>query len=112
MIINLEEVPIKVLEGTVMGHLRDLKEVAKSIQTPSTHESICEIQVSPEEQDFLQEIMHDKSKEEKKFITSPADIDTYREPSSRMQSSLRRIERNLRPCVSNMMTCSPRIPLT
>ena len=77
VIINLEEVPIKVSEGTVMGHLQDLKEVAKSIQTPSTHESICEIQVSPEEQDFLQEIMHDKSKEEKKFITSPADIDTY-----------------------------------
>ena len=62
-----------------MGHLQDLKEVAKSIQTPSTHESICEIQVSPEEQDFLQEIMHDESKEEKKFITLPADIDTYRE---------------------------------
>ena len=79
VIINLEEVPIKVSEGTVMGHLQDLKEVAKSIQTPSTHESICEIQVSPEEQDFLQEIMHDESKEEKKFITSPADIDTYRE---------------------------------
>ena len=79
VIINLEEVPIKVSEGTVMGHLQDLKEVAKPIQTPSTHESICEIQVSPEEQDFLQEIMHDESKEEKKFITSPADIDTYRE---------------------------------
>ena len=79
VIINLEEEPIKVSEGTVMGHLQDLKEVAKSIQTPSTYESICEIQVSPEEQDFLQEIMHDKSKEEKKFITSPADIDTYRE---------------------------------
>ena len=79
VIINLDEEPIKVSEGTVMGHLQDLKEVAKSIQTPSTHESICEIQVSPEEQDFLQEIMHDKSKEEKKFITSPADIDTYRE---------------------------------
>ena len=77
LIINLEEVPIKLSEGTVMGHLQDLKEVAKSIQTPSTHESICEIEVSPEEQDFLQEIMHDESKEEKKFITSPVDIDTY-----------------------------------
>ena len=79
LIINLEEVPIKLSEGTVMGHLQDLKEVARCIQTPSTHESICEIEVSPEEQDFLHEIMHDKSKEEKKFITSPADIDTYRE---------------------------------
>ena len=78
VIVNLEEVPIKLSEGTVMGHLQDLKEVARSIQTPSTHESICEIEVSPEEQDFLQEIMHDESKEEKKFITSPADIDTYR----------------------------------
>ena len=38
---------------------------------------MCEIEVSPEEQDFLQEIMHDENKEEKKFITSPADIDTY-----------------------------------
>ena len=49
------------------------------LQTPSTHESKCEIEVLPEEQDFLHEIMHDESKEEKKFITSPADIDTYRE---------------------------------
>ena len=63
VIINLEEVPVKVLEGTVMGHLQDLREVAKPIQTKSTHESICEIQVSPEEQDFLQEIIHDESKE-------------------------------------------------
>ena len=95
-----------------MGHLQDLKEVAKAIQTPSTHESICEIQVSPEEQDFLQEIMHDESKEEKKFITSPADIDTYRETKLKDAELLRKIERNLRPCVYNMMTCSPRIPPT
>ena len=79
VIVNLEEVPIKLSEGTVMGHLQDLKEVARSIQTPSTHESICEIEVSPEKQDFLHEIMHDESKEEKKFNTLPADIDTYRE---------------------------------
>ena len=77
IIINLDEVPIKLWEGTVMGHLQDLKEVARSIQTPSTHKSICEIEVSHEEQDFLHEIMHYESKEEKKFITSPADIDTY-----------------------------------
>ena len=111
-IINLEEVPIKLLEGTVMGHLQDLKEVARSIQTPSTHESICEIEVSPEEQDFLHEIMHDESKEQKKFITSPADIDTYRGNQTYGRgTSLRRIERNLRPCVSNTMMFSPRTPL-
>ena len=49
VIINLEEIPIKLSEGTVMGHLQDFKEVARSIQTPSTHESICEMEVSPED---------------------------------------------------------------
>ena len=55
VLINLEEVPIKLSKGTIMGHLQDLKEIARSIQTPSTHESICEIEVSPEEQEFLNE---------------------------------------------------------
>ena len=79
VLINLDESAIKLTEGTVMGCLVNLKEIAKQVQTSSTHESICEIEVAPEEQEFLDEIMHDGSKEERKFIASPADIETHRE---------------------------------
>ena len=46
---------------------------------------------------------------EKKFITSPADVDTHRKASYRMQKFWTNIKKNLKNCVKNMMIYSQRI---
>ena len=78
ILINLEEQPVKIAQGTSMGHLKDMKETARLIETPSTNESICDVELQ-ESGEFWNEIIHDASPEEKKFIASPADIETHRE---------------------------------
>ena len=61
-----------------MGHLQDMKETAKLIETPSTNESIYDVELQ-ESGEFWNEMIHDANLEEKKFIASPADIETHRE---------------------------------
>ena len=78
VLINLDEQPIKIPQGTNMGHLMDMKETASLIETPSTNESICDIELQ-ESSEFWNEMIHDASPEGKKFIPSPANIDTHRE---------------------------------
>ena len=78
ILINLEEQPVKIAQGTSMGHLKDMKKTVRLIETPSTNESICDVELQ-ESGEFWNEIIHDASPEEKKFIASPADIETHRE---------------------------------
>ena len=61
-----------------MGHLKDIKETASLIETPSTNESSCDVELQ-ESSEFWNKMIHDASPEEKKFIASPADIETHRE---------------------------------
>ena len=77
--INFELADITLREGTTVGYLENVRDNAGRIETPTVNESICEIQVGPENEEFLTEILHDVSKQPTKFITSPADIETYRE---------------------------------
>ena len=42
LLINFEEHPIKVEEGTAMGHLLDVKDTAGLIETPTTNDSVCD----------------------------------------------------------------------
>ena len=79
LLINLEEQPIKVEQGTTMGHLLDVKDTAGCIETPTVNDSVCNMEMTEENTDFLKEVIHDPNPEEKHFITSPADIDTHRE---------------------------------
>ena len=78
VLINLDEQPVKIPQGTNMGHLKDMKETASLIETPSTNESICDVELQ-ESGEFWNEMIHDASPEGKKFIASPADIEIHRE---------------------------------
>ena len=78
VLINLDEQPVKIPQGTNMSHLKNMREIASLIETPSTNESICDIELQKSSQ-FWNEMIHDASPEGKKFIASPADIDTHRE---------------------------------
>ena len=62
-----------------MGCLIDAKEIARKIEPVTMYELVCEMDTTGKANDFLKEVKHDANKEEQKFITSPADIDTYRE---------------------------------
>ena len=68
-----------------MGHLLDVKDIAGLIETPTTNESVCDVEVGKENENFLKEIIHDPSSYERKFIASPTDIDTHRENKLKMQ---------------------------
>ena len=79
LLINFEEQPVKVEQGTTMGHLLDIKDTAGLIETPTTNNSICDIEMGQDSEDLIKEVIHDPSPDEKQFIASPADIDTHRE---------------------------------
>ena len=79
LLVNLEEQPIKVEQGTTMGHLLDVKDTAGLIETPTVNDSVCDIEMGEENANFLKEVIHDPNPTEKHFIASPADIDTHRE---------------------------------
>ena len=49
-----------------------------------------------------------KVKKKRNLLLHPQTLTHIEKPNSRTQSFLRRIERNLRPCVSNTMMCSPK----
>ena len=50
-----------------MGHLLTDKDRASLIETTTTNKSVCEVEVNEEAKDFLEEVIHDPSTEEKKF---------------------------------------------
>ncbi|MCG8623453.1 MAG: retroviral-like aspartic protease family protein, partial [Proteobacteria bacterium] len=79
ILINFEDTEIKLTEGTTMGHLLNVQELARSIAPGTVQESICEMNVDQDVGSFLDEVMHDAGKEESKFIASPADVETHRE---------------------------------
>ena len=62
-----------------MGHFLDVKDTAGLIETPTVNDSVCDIEMTEENTDFLKEVIHDPNPEEKHFIASPADIDMHRE---------------------------------
>ena len=75
LLVNLEEQPIKVEQGTTMGHLLDVKDTAGLIETSTVNDSVCDIEMAEENADFLKEVIHDPNPVEKCFIASLADID-------------------------------------
>ena len=79
LLINLEEQQIKVEQGTTMGHLLGVKDTAGLIETPTVNDSVCDIEMTEENTDFLKEVIHDPNPAEKCFIASPADIDMHQE---------------------------------
>ena len=67
LLINLEQQPIKVEQGTTMGHLLDVKDTAGLIETPMVNDSVCDIEMTEENTDFLKEVIHDPNPVGKTF---------------------------------------------
>ena len=63
ILINLDEQPVKIAQGTNMGHSKDMKETASLIETPSTNESICDVELQ-ESSEFWNEMIHESRGEE------------------------------------------------
>ena len=87
-----------------------MKETASLIETPSTNESICDVELQ-ESSEFWNEMIHDASPEEKKFIASPADIETHREIKLKDADVEPEQYNSLKIYVMNLRMCFQRIPL-
>ena len=86
-----------------MGQLMNVKDTVSLVETPTINESVCEMQVEEKDQDFLKEIIHDPSTEERKFIVSLSDMEAYRQTQLKDADVSETKEHSLKNCAWNLM---------